>query len=50
MLQPLLGKKREEACIALLEAKKNGPIVLPQKDVELIDMNSFKKRVPELKK
>jgi len=49
-LKPLIGKQREEACKALREAKKDGPMVLDANDVELIDQYAMKKRVPTLKK
>ena len=49
-LTPLIGKKREEACKALREAKKDGPMVLNANDVELIDQYAMAKRVPTLKK
>lgn len=48
-MKPLLGKRAAEACQALREAKINGPIVFPQTDVELIDVDAMKKRVPILK-
>lgn len=47
-LKPLLGKKKAAACEALRTAKANGPIVLPQSDVELIDADAMKSRVPTL--
>lgn len=49
-LKPLIGKKREEACKALREAKGDKSMVLDAKDVELIDQYAMKKRVPTLKK
>lgn len=49
-IKPFLGKKKADACKALREAKTNGPLVLPQKDVELIDLDAMKSRVPGLKK
>lgn len=48
-LKPFLGKKKAEACKALREAKQNGTLVLPQKDVELIDLDAMQTRVPTLK-
>jgi len=48
-LRPLLGKKREDACKALRAAKGAGTMVLPAKDVELIDLDAMKQRVPDLK-
>lgn len=48
-IEPLLGKKRADACKALREAKEAGPIVLPQKDVELIDLEAMKSRIPTLR-
>lgn len=48
-LEPLLGKKREDACQALREATKDGPLVLPPEDVEKIDVDAMKTRVPSLK-
>jgi hypothetical protein len=48
-LKPFLGKKKADACKALREAKKDGPIVLPPKDVELIDLDAMQSRVPALK-
>lgn len=49
-LKPLLGKKEEAACSALRNAKQNGPLVFPEKDVELIDLHAMKSRVPQLRK
>lgn len=49
-IKPFLGKKRADACKALREAKIKGPLILPQKDVELIDIDAMKSRVPELEK
>lgn len=48
-LKPLLGKRKSDACKALREAKKDGPMVLPAKDVELIDLDAMQRRVPVLK-
>lgn len=48
-LRPFLGKKRAEACQALREAKSHGPIIFPQKDIELIDAYAMKSRAPALK-
>lgn len=48
-LKPLLGKKKADACQALREAKKDGPLVLPSKDVELIDLDAMQSRMPQLK-
>lgn len=48
-LKPFLGKKKADACQALREAKKDGPLVLPSKDVELIDLDAMQSRVPQLK-
>lgn len=49
-LEPLVGKKKADACQALRAAKKDGPLVLPKEDVELIDVHAMKSRVPTLKK
>jgi lysozyme-like predicted toxin len=52
-LQPFLGKTREDACIALRDAKQklNGqPFILPQKDIDLIDLDATAVRVEPLKK
>jgi len=48
-LKPFLGKKKADACKALREANKDGPMVLPAKDVELIDLDAMQSRVPALK-
>ena len=48
-LKPLLGKKREDACKALRDAMGDGPRVFPAKDVDLIDADAMKSRVPQLK-
>jgi lysozyme-like predicted toxin len=49
-LQPFLGLTREDACKALRDAKdKGGPIVFPQKDIDLIDLDAFERRVPGLR-
>ena len=48
-LKPLLGKKRDQACKSLREAKGSGQLVFPQSDVELIDAYAMKSRVPNLK-
>lgn len=48
-LKPLLGKKKADACQALRDAKKGGPLVFPAKDVELIDLDAMQSRVPQLK-
>jgi hypothetical protein len=44
-IKPLLGKKKADACAALRAAKANGPIVLPESDVEAIDAQSMSSRV-----
>jgi Bacterial toxin homologue of phage lysozyme, C-term len=48
-LQPFLGKKKADACQALREAKTKGALVFPEKDVELIDLDAMKTRIPDLK-
>jgi hypothetical protein len=48
-LAPFLGKEREDACKALREAKKNGPLVLPAADVNLIDYHALNTRVADVK-
>jgi hypothetical protein len=48
-LAPFLGKEREQAAKALREAKKNGPLVLPEADVNLIDYHALDTRVSDLR-
>jgi hypothetical protein len=48
-LKPLLGKKKAEACEALQAAKAGGPLVFSQDDVQKIDEQAMKDRVPTLK-
>jgi hypothetical protein len=48
-LQPFVGKTQEEACTALREAKKDGPVVLNADDVNIINRHEMMKMVRELK-
>lgn len=47
-LEPLIGKKRSDACGAVRTAQKDGPIVLSQRDVELIDEDAMLTRAKAL--